>query len=84
MVETYTKISGLWIDPNTKFCGKQPRSVPATVGASVRMLEEQVMHKVNDAYSLVPPLQRDDMAVDQYTGTTLLPLLSFRLIYYRC
>lgn len=76
MEETFTKASGLWIDPLTKVSGRLKRSTPSTVGGTVRMLTKQVVDKVNDVYSFDPPLHSDDMVIDRYTGNTLPTLLS--------
>jgi hypothetical protein len=68
MAEAFTKISGLWIDPITNVSGRLNKSESAKVGATVRMLTNEVIDEVNNAYSFNPPLKRSDMLVDQYTG----------------
>jgi hypothetical protein len=74
-VETTTKISGLWIDPATEVIHHLKKSEPGTIGQTMETLTEEVITKVNDVYSFVPPLHRNDTVTDCYTGK--LKLLYF-------
>ena len=80
--EPSTKLEALWIDPNTKVSAKQLLSKPAKVLATVGILKEHILNKVNVAYSLNPPLKPDDMTVERFPGNTLHALLYFLLILF--
>ena len=72
MSEPFTKAVGVWVDPVTKYGTRIKKSVPATVGGTVRDLTKQVIKRVNNAYSFDPPLEPKDMTVHPFTGKLYL------------